>query len=316
MYYSLNDMETKIADRFENFTDKLEDDFFKDFIYRDEVITHYTSAEGLLGILQSKAIRFTEYAYLNDDTEGKCVFDLLDERLISSDFDKDFTDCIIEELKKGTPNEIYDVGCERWFVCCFSLNDDSLSMWNYYTKNPSMKGYNLQFNSIQLADGVRRLHLTAPNEIYYETYRVLYSKKEQMDFLNHLLNYVFQIWCRDKNTFIIRILLNYLYSVRFAFKHFAFEAEEEMRIVIKMSERQFQEGLKSKPNNSELIKLKISGDFIVPFLEIPFNPKCIKGIKSSPLIKDQKARDSVQYILNKYGYKGVKVRPSGIPLKH
>lgn len=315
MSYRLNETEYDLIANFEKVTNKLEDDFFKDFIYRDEVIAHYTSAEGLLGILQSKAIRFTEYTYLNDDTEGRCVFDLLDEKLRISDFDDDFIDTIIKELNKRTPNDIYDVGCERWFVCCFSLNDDSLSMWNYYTKNPSMKGYNLQFDSIRLTEGVHKLHLTAPDEIYYETYRVLYSKKEQMDFLNHLLGYVFEVWCRDKNIFIIRVLLNYLYSVRFAFKHFAFEAEEEMRIVIKMSERQFKDGIKSKSNNSEIIKLKISGDFIVPYLEIPFNAQCLKGIKSSPLIKDQKAIDSVQYILTKYGYKGVKVRPSSIPLK-
>ena len=40
-------------------------------------IYHYTSAEGLMGIVASGTIRFTEYSSLNDATEGDYIFFVL-----------------------------------------------------------------------------------------------------------------------------------------------------------------------------------------------------------------------------------------------
>ena len=42
------------------------------------------------------------------------------------------------------------------FVCCFSLDEDSLPMWNYYTKEINNQGYNIEFDDRKLAESILR----------------------------------------------------------------------------------------------------------------------------------------------------------------
>ena len=42
------------------------------------------------------------------------------------------------------------------FVCCFSLEDDSLPMWNYYTKEINNQGYNIEFDDKKLVESILR----------------------------------------------------------------------------------------------------------------------------------------------------------------
>ena len=41
------------------------------------------------------------------------------------------------------------------YQCSFSTQNDNLSLWNYYTKSDGIKGYNLGFNSVELAENLK-----------------------------------------------------------------------------------------------------------------------------------------------------------------
>lgn len=104
----------------------------KDF--GDENIFHYTSVYGLNGILENKKLRFTNIKYMNDKDEFKAGIESLFEEgsLSKSERDK----CILQ----------IDKIINKIFICCFSLDRDSLPLWNYYTKDSSSQGYNIEFD--------------------------------------------------------------------------------------------------------------------------------------------------------------------------
>lgn len=321
MSYELSKDDFVICDGFEKYISKFEEEVLRAFIVDsgyDVPVSHYTSADGLLNILKTSKLRFTEASCLNDNTEGTYIFDVLKDFLKNdSEIASDFKDAIFAELEKGEFNNIYDVDCKRYFICCFSFDDDSLPLWNYYTKNPNMKGYNIQFNYVEFSLDLMAYNTNHSGNMYYEGYKIIYQKQDQINCIKVILDYIAQVWGKTKSNLIIKLFLNYLNSIRFTFKHFAFEPEKEIRFVIKVKESFFQNELKANAANDEIIKLQLKGDMVAPYIEIPFSKKGVKAIRVSPLIKDKAAIDSLKLVLNKYGYnEKIPINSSEIPLKY
>lgn len=127
------------------------------FSFDGEELCHYTSPEALIKILENKSLRFTDYRFLNDKTEGTYIYDVINS-LDLSVYDEGFIKAI-ENLKKRrfTASEIasewlshisnedtYKIDTPYfYFICSFSTDCNNLSMWNYYTKTVSGVGYNI-----------------------------------------------------------------------------------------------------------------------------------------------------------------------------
>ena len=70
-------MENKFTREIEAFENEILDNYF-DFSKEDSFLTHYTSSNGLEKILKSKCLWFSYYKYLNDESEGKIIYEVLD----------------------------------------------------------------------------------------------------------------------------------------------------------------------------------------------------------------------------------------------
>ncbi len=98
----------------------------------ETTLYHYTSLDGFMGIVQSKAIRATKIQYLSDASEFAYAFGLLVDEVralrgrVSGDKAKEFLDAVSEDpnLKHGTPLNT--------FVSSFSKNGNLLSQWRAY----------------------------------------------------------------------------------------------------------------------------------------------------------------------------------------
>ena len=66
----------------------------------------------------------------------------LAEHIAGSKQDEMFRHISIDEMRKSM------------FVCCFSIGNDLLPMWNYYTKEPNGQGYNIKFNKHDLVRSI------------------------------------------------------------------------------------------------------------------------------------------------------------------
>ena len=101
-------------------------------------------------------------------------------------------------------------------------------------------------------------------------------------------------------------LAQYLHAIKFAVKHPAFAPEKEVRLIIKVVEKNFD-------LSSGKIKVRATDAGFVPYIPVSFAKVNIKQIKASPLTDNH---ESVKYLLQQYGYEGVKVDKSEIPLRY
>ena len=107
-------------------------------------VFHYTSIGGLQGILENKKIRFTNIRYMNDKEENLAG---LESMLKASNISGEKAD----NLRTAFQDEE-----RQTFVCCFSIEEDSLPMWNYYTKDANSQGYNIEFLDKKLVESILR----------------------------------------------------------------------------------------------------------------------------------------------------------------
>lgn len=110
---------------------------------------HYTSPEGLKGIMETRTFFFTDSQFLNDFREKININDELGEFWIASrkQYEKEFSDLLrkirVEEYEDSGFSYNFDhseTKC-RYFVFSLSTDSDSLTMWKYYAKNSNYNGY-------------------------------------------------------------------------------------------------------------------------------------------------------------------------------
>jgi hypothetical protein len=109
-------------------------------------VWHYTTAAGLLGILEDKCIWATNIEFLNDASENMRMWELVAKRIqerISPSKDSK----ALRELQDELVRRQEHMG--RVFVSCFSAERDSLSQWRAYSAG---SGYSIGFSYDALAE--------------------------------------------------------------------------------------------------------------------------------------------------------------------
>lgn len=317
--------------------------------FQDEELYHYTSAYALQEILKKKKLRFTDSNYLNDINEGEYIFTILKD-VIEEDKYKD----IRGEIKKILNGEISyrlqenetfkslsekvavdtesmkkllgTVLTNKFFVCCFSTNDDSLPMWHYYTKN-NAGGYNIRFNASCLIQNIKQeleLSMQTENRKYIAEiymYKVIYDKEKQINLVKKILDSYIN---NPNKNFKIIFLAICLQIVGYFFKHKEFSNEKEVRIIIEFnSELHFDFLMKNieLQERNGLFRPYIDINFLNETIEKSFNSKeiyTINGITLSPLFSEKLYAESMKLLLNKYGFfnKKTKIKSSDIPFRN
>ena len=202
------------------------------YIYNNEVshLAHYTSPEGLESIIKYRTLRFTHSKYLNDKSEGKLIYELLDSYLDNFSFSKEFVNKVREVLiDELSPIEVFLKGQENpnfksnyyqskqtAFLCCFSLDWDSLAMWNYYTKNQNSIGFNLCLKKNELVSRINngiKSYSVITTSVYYED-------EIQEEIVTKILKQFYDMWTRADNNkdAVIDYFADFVDSIKYAFK--------------------------------------------------------------------------------------------------
>jgi Protein of unknown function (DUF2971) len=136
----------------------------------DDIIWHYTNGPGLIGILQSSTLFASQVSCLNDTTETKYATDLykkaIAELIEERSGDEDavgFLRQILDYVKEEPDSPTH--GTSKFFVACFSGDEDELTQWDRYSKP---NGYAIGF----YARGLWR-------EPTSQIYRVSYDPEKQ-----------------------------------------------------------------------------------------------------------------------------------------
>ena len=274
----------------------------------NETIYHYTSSNAMYKILSDKCIWFSNVNCLNDETERKYIYNLLRRRLEKNKLPDLFKNEIVNICTMMESNEdhicyastIYNL--KNKFVASFSLNYDSLSLWNYYTKDTSMLGYNIGFNLEKFIKSTNLL------DKYYLHGKVIYKTKEQFKILDLMLNDYCEEFCKflkeDEKThraFLISEFIMIIHMFGLFFKHPAYAMEEEYRFIYEPTDN---------------IKYRQKAGLFIPYIELPFDTSCINSIKISPTQKDENIKTTLIDMLHNKGFDNIKVSNSSIPLRY
>jgi hypothetical protein len=274
---------------------------------------HYTSQQGLLGILKSNTLWATEIRYLNDASEYIYGTDLI-KSIITERSSK----------AKGDEKEFFDILDEtadvlsefHFFVVSLSEKGDLLSQWRGYTHDGN--GFSVGFDFVGLEK-------VADQTKDFQLVKCLYDPVEQKTAVNKILDNILTDWHRKKTagpvklevggkpaSFTIapplyfKILCNFIAP---AFKHPEFAEEAEWRLVAVFKD---VKKFKLRPGKSMLIpytevdlRLGKSDKHAIPLVEIFV----------SPCPHPELARESAKSLLDTYDFRAG-VRLSKIPFRN
>ena len=280
-----------------------------------KTLYHYTTQEGLLGIINGKQIWATHTQYLNDAREYRHAIDV-----------------VTSEIEKRLPNAIGDShrvlvdmaegvrGIENInvCVCSFSEDRDSLSQWRGY--GGSTSGYAIGFNPFHTAEMVRQ------EEFYLAP--CLYNPREQVAVIEALIDKVFgenmerlhngemlvsenrEEWLNAPNLFPrggnLRAYLNQFAPI---LKHQSFSEEREWRIISRPL-WSTHERFSFRPGKSMLIPY-----YRVPLARIDQLPK-IDEVVVGPTPHIEQSCVAVRNFLVRQKFENVPVEPSAVPYRN
>jgi hypothetical protein len=277
-------------------------------------VWHYTSAEGLIGILQSGKVFSTQVTCLNDSMEQRYFGDLLYEAaqpLIAQNTDPHFG-VFLELAKEGYLKR--DFATAWHFVACFSEEADDLGQWRGYGGGEC--GYSIGFRCDGLLAALQKRPgggLFAPMQYADQTHRFV------VDDTLRIAKIFFDVgWQKRGVTDIKRWALEFLVAFFWQLdifasttKHPTFAPEKERRILVALQDNQHQE-LEFRQKRTLLARhlpidltVEVAGRKILPISRICVGPGPSQRV----------SQVSVGDLLLKHGYRDVPVELSKVPYR-
>ncbi len=236
-------------------------------------IFHYTSIEGLSGILSSNEFWATDIRYMNDSSELEYGVDLVCCNLskLTTVADNGYSD-ILNEVCTSLPehhNFFKHIGA--YYAVSFCEDGDLLSQWRSYASDG--QGYALGFNTKKLLANISNTYNDRP-----VLRKMIYSPQKQVQLITDLVNYGKILYNEilstsssqdqhDWETQLILALRTGFYLLASNFKDTGFKEENEWRLVV------WEVSPLLSPQNSLVFNpiTRIRGSSINPYVPIRFN---------------------------------------------
>ena len=311
-----------------------------------ELIYHYTTAEGLIGILSDQQIYATESRFLNDRSEIIAGIELINNvankkslykkteygheiNFHHHDFELDLEQddevriALEQEFKSLVENVSSILKKKQIFISSFSTEEDSLIHWMTYAK--SKIGYCIAFDKNELLSG-------NPSREYCDFQSVSYNKVEREEMISNEIEY-YLLQYLDNNIHHLKILDETFditgripNNLQKLYNHHSLSCDEilkyqlsYMAASIKNPEYDFEKevrliSIKQDPNIEKQSVIHFSdNDVIKPIRKIGINKSSIKKIFIGPSIRDDnkyhegKIISGVQSLIENNQYKNIEI---------
>ena len=284
---------------------------------------HYTSPTGfssiMFGDLEQVTLWASRYDCLNDASEGTVVEEVYQEvckELRDKDEITEYLYQLFIKVKtartilldsgKGEKTKKTRPEYDR-YVCSFSKNKDSLSMWNYYSKGNKYEGFNIGFYPHNIKESLKRL--LGDKEAEFHIYPVIYSRSEQKRLIKKMLIKLRDNYDTEQESSIRYIISNRLSVWRLVFKHEFFQHEEEVRIVVDVAKRE----------EKVPVKHRMNAGYIVPYIELKLKKCDMSYVNFGPLQCDEEQKKHQENVMEEMlefkGYSAL-VDYSHIPVRY
>lgn len=305
---------------------------------------HYTSADGLLGIIRNEQKEhrklhfwFTRSDCLNDTSEGthilflfrKICSELLQDNVITQSFyevikgteisNHQFVNFPIPAHEDFTHESIMDcVPCHA-YICSFSLKEDSLDMWRYYSKGNG--GYGLKCYSLLFDKYKAYEHSNYQEDAVFSlirSYRVIYKDSEKCQILKNIILDTFSAYENsdksesEKNKEAKGFIQYTMKIFQFQFKHECYSSEQEYRFVFYLPY--------SKPvhleNKMPKVKFRTQNGMPIPYIDLTVENgySYLKEVLISPFIENESVLATTSDYLTECGF-NCTTRKSELPVR-
>lgn len=274
---------------------------------KSKFIYHYTNQQGILGILEEKALRATNIFYLNDSSEYHHAINLakkeIEKRInkfkaeqskiknhlyLKTEPEQVQKTLIIGRLK----NIIKDISSFndyiQIFVCSFSEKKDHLGQWRAYGNNEN--GYSIGFDSAKFKKELKdRGFILEP---------CTYKLSEKKSKISHLVDTL--IKSLNNSSSAETTFLKDLFSIAPTFKRNSFYQEYEWRLI-------------SQAIHDKSIKVlfRPGKSVIIPYINCSVrNKTSISKIIIGPTPRKKLAEKSIRLVLQEKKLKNIEVMHS------
>ena len=277
---------------------------------------HYSSSNGVFGIINSFKLHCSNANFLNDPTEQNYFDSILNEVISKNSACKS-----IYEILYNNSVESNIINPFENYVISFCKNKDSLSMWSNYTKG---NGYNLGFNidsiikrninkflSIKKVDLIYSKHDQITNlEKYILSHKVnsekyLKFENTKKTAQNNDNRNSYDTAKYEQDNYLIDFSTG-LFEMKLKFKHEAFIREEEVRLVVSQDE---------STNVTTSHKISSTG-IIVEYVSLELDlEEDLTSITMHPLNGDLHTMGMEKFLKAKVNIKKIDINKSDIPLR-
>lgn len=302
----------------------------KGFLY------HYTTTNGLKGIIEKNEIWATSAYFLNDSTEiiygCRVLKQAVDDWMARNPRVEDSLSLRMgRQLKQVFGEHLLNMTQVRpIFLCCLCEDDNVLSQWTTYGRSGGYSiGFKLPAEDMLSFQGLR----PEPNICTSKWLKVEYDRNAQLKRCGTILDSILPIFddpstvngiaAVDDHPFlgyaaILRVVMDLLLEEVVCFKDEAFKSENEWRIVVRQREW-LKQGTDDGSKVVKPIHFRTSANKLIPYVRlIPYKESDklpIACIRYGPTTEITTTHLAVSLLLEQNGFSSVPVQPSGIPLR-
>lgn len=303
------------------YSKSLEEVFYKYLPHKEMInkknlmLYHYTSPEAAKSIVENGVIHCSNILFFWDKNEIAYAFNLLNKVILETECQLLFKQ-EIDKIIKEKFNYRYFKMLDKLYVASFSLDRDSLFMWNSYTNNHNRFGYML---------GVSADEFIKPDFDYksgsWSSAEIIYDEDKQIKLIKQLVNDYNSIDITLDN--IESVMTNFSYSFTYFavfIKESSYSSEHEYRVLfepnifVEYKDNPFKEFKEFDKLFSEWkmkLDYKIRDGVLVPYIAFPYNRNSIKEIMPSPYMLYNEAERGLKHYFSFIGAK-IDIKKSSI----
>ena len=295
---------------------------------------HYTTADGLKGIIEKNELWAASAYFLNDSSEiayGCGILkQVLDEWVDGKKPTTSIPNRVRQLLQESIEFELSSnniSGIANVYLACFCEEENLLSQWREYGQSG---GYSIGFNiPHQAASEI--LKPEDPGVFIARCVKVEYDRNKQLDNCRQVLNALLPQFDnetierliiaaggheREASLMIARATWQFLLDEIVRFKNRAFEVEKEWRIVVRYK-NYFERDRTAGSAATLPIHFRSLRGALTPYVKLlPVSGKLpISRFRSGPTLDSNAAKMAIALILYQNGFPRVPVEGADIPVK-
>jgi hypothetical protein len=273
----------------------------KERVFEPKLLYHYTSIEGLVGIVSTRKFFLSDMMASTDQSEIRYGLNVVREVL--KDQSKNL---VAAKLLEGFPETELWWGIGRHLfvhAVCFCATNDVLTQWRGYSPVGGA-AISLNFGELRLRADHGEFALGPMfygNDVQQALVkRMLTRGEEHLRRLPFAFSDMYAAEVADAGNDLLFRVAQRLLILALYFKHPAFASEQEWRV------------FSVETDDPRGLKFRIRGGAIAPYVELPFEPSLISEIRCSPGNWSRSALYAVERLAKSLG--DVRVTRSDLPL--